>query len=284
MAKSKIALAVDSTANLSQAEIERYSIHVIPQILIWEKKSYRDQIDITNQEFYERLRTAKELPSTSQPSSGEFHEFFSKIAETSESIVGVFVSDELSGTLDSARTAAAMMPDFPIEIVDSRSASMGLGFIALETAEAIEQGKSIEDVVKTALSAIPRAKAVFVVNTLEFLHRRGRIGGAKRLMGTLLSSKPLLFLENGRVEPLYNVRTKKKALKSAINYVIDDTTGKGSVRASVIHAAAPDEAEVFLKQVEQELRPVELSVSELTPVLGANTGPGLIGLAYITSK
>jgi DegV family protein with EDD domain len=284
MAKSKIALVVDSTANLSQAEIERLSIHVIPQILIWEKESYRDQIDITNQEFYERLRTAKELPSTSQPSSGEFHEFFSKVAETSESIVGVFVSDELSGTLDSARTAAAMMPDFPIEIVDSRSTSMGLGFIALETAEAIEQGKNIEEVVKTARSAIPRAKAVFVVDTLEFLHRGGRIGGAKRLMGTLLSFKPLLYLEKGRVEPLDNIRTKKKALNGAIDYVVKDTEGKGSLRVCVIHSAAPDEAEVFLKQVDQRLQPVELTVSELTPVIGTNTGPGLLGMAYITSK
>lgn len=284
MAKRKIALAVDSTANLSQADIERLSIHVIPQILIWEKQVYRDQIDITTQEFYEKLRTAKELPSTSQPSSGEFHEFFSKIAETSESIVGIFVSDELSGTLDSARTAAAMMPDFPLEIVDSRSASMGLGFIALETAEAIEQGRSIDDVVKTARSAIPRAKAVFVVDTLEFLHRGGRIGGAKRLMGTLLSFKPLLYLENGKVEPLDNIRTKKKALKSAVDYVFNDTAGKGSLRVSVIHSAAPDEAEVFVKQVEQRLEPIELTVSELTPVIGTNTGPGLLGLAYITSK
>ncbi|GMQ77999.1 MAG: DegV family protein [Anaerolineae bacterium] len=284
MAKSKIALVVDSTSNLSRTEIDRFNIHVIPQILIWENESYRDQVDITNQEFYDKLSTAKELPSTSQPSSGEFHEFFSKVAETSESIVGVFISDELSGTLDSARTAAAMMSDYPIEIVDSRSTSMGLGFIALETAEAIEQGKSFEEVVKTARSAIPRAKAVFVVDTLEFLHRRGRIGGAKRLMGTLLSFKPLLFLENGRIEPLDNIRTKKKALQGAIDYVIKDTAGRGTVRASVIHAAAPDEAGVFLAQVEQQLQPVELGVSELTPVLGANTGPGLIGLAYITSE
>jgi DegV family protein with EDD domain len=284
MAKSKIALVVDSTANLNQAEIERLNIHVIPQILIWEKESYRDQVDITNKEFYDRLRTANELPSTSQPSSGEFHEFFSKVAETSESIVGVFVSDELSGTLDSARTAAAMMPDFPIEIVDSRSTSMGLGFIALETAEAIEQGKNIEDVVNTARSAIPRAKAVFVVDTLEYLHRGGRIGGAKRLMGTLLSSKPLLYLEKGRVEPLENIRTKKKALNGAIDYVVKDTEGKGSLRVCIIHSAAPDEAEVFLKQVDQRLQPVELTLSELTPVIGTNTGPGLLGLAYITSK
>jgi len=284
MAKSKIALAVDSTANLSQSKIDRYSIHVIPQILIWEKESYKDQVDITNKQFYERLKTAKELPSTSQPSPGEFHEFFKKIAETNESIVGVFVSDELSGTLDSARQAAAMMPDFPIEIVDSRSVSMGLGFIAMETAQAIEEGKSLEDVVKKAVSAIPRAKTVFVVDTLEFLHRGGRIGGAKRLMGTLLSFKPLLYIEGGKVEPLDNVRTKGKALSSAINYVVEDTAGKGSVRASVVHAAAPDEAEMFLKQVEEQLQPVELSISELTPVIGTNTGPGLIGLAYISSE
>ena len=285
MAKKKIALVTDSTSNLIQDQIDHYNIHVMPQILIWDGETYRDGLDITTDEFYERLKTAKDLPTTSQPSAGEFHQFFSEIAETSDSIIGVFVSDHLSGTLDSARTAAKMMPDeYPIEIIDSRSASMGLGFIALRTAAAIDEGKSMKEVVDVARSAIPVAHAIFVVDTLEFLHRRGRIGGASRLLGSLVSLKPLLYLEDGLIEPLAKVRTKKKALQAAIDYVANDIAGRGSVNAAILHAASPDEAELFKADVIERLQLAEISVHQLTPVLGANTGPGLVGIAYITES
>ena len=285
MAKTKIALVTDSTSNLIQDQIDRYNIHVMPLILIWDGESYRDGIDITKDEFYERLKTAKELPTTSQPSAGEFHQLFSKIAETSDSIVGIFISDQLSGTLDSARTAAKMMPDeYPIEIIDSRSASMGLGYIALRTAAAIDEGKIMKEVVDVARSAIPTAHAVFVVDTLEFLHRRGRIGGASRLLGSLVSIKPLLYLEDGLVEPLAKVRTKKKALQEAIDYVAKDIAGRGSIDATILHAAAPAEAEEFKAVVMKRLQLDEILVHQLTPVLGANTGPGLVGIAYITES
>jgi DegV family protein with EDD domain len=285
MAKTKIALVTDSTANLIQDQIDRYNIYMMPQILIWGGETYRDGVDITTDEFYERLKTAKELPTTSQPSAGEFHQFFSEIAETSDSIVGVFVSDHLSGTLDSARTAVKMMPDeYPIEIIDSRSASMGLGFIVLRTAASIEEGQSMKEVIDVARSAIPVAHAVFVVDTLEFLHKRGRIGGASRLLGSLVSIKPLLYLEDGLIEPLAKVRTKKKALQAAIDYVAKDIEGKGSVKAAVLHAAAPDEAESFKQEVMERLQLPEISVHQLTPVLGANTGPGLVGIGYITES
>ena len=126
MAKRRIALVTDSTANLTPDQIDTYDIFIMPQILIWEGETFRDGVDITTDEFYVRLATAKELPTTSQPSAGEFQSYFTEIAEDAESIIGVFISDELSGTLDSARTAAKMMPDdYPIEIIDSRLASMG---------------------------------------------------------------------------------------------------------------------------------------------------------------
>jgi len=178
-----------------------------------------------------------------------------------------------------------MMPDeYPIEIIDSRSTSMGLGFIVLRTAAAIDDGQSMKEVVDVAQSAIPLAHAVFVVDTLEFLHRRGRIGGASRLLGSLVSVKPLLYLQDGLVEPLSKVRTKQKALQAAIDYVAKDIAGKGSVNAAVIHAAAPDEAEPFKEEVMERLQLAEISMHQLTPVLGANTGPGLVGIGYITES
>lgn len=280
MGKKPVAIATDSVANIPAALIEEYDIRVIPQCLNWVGKTYLDGIDITAEQFYQQLGSAKELPTTSQPSAGEFREFFLEIAEDCESIVCVVVSDHLSGTLDSANAAVQMIPDFPIEVVDSRSASMGQGFIVLAAAKAAGEGKSYEEVAGLARSLVPTMHAVFVVDTLEFLHRGGRIGGAQRLLGSVLSIKPLLHLVDGKIEPLASVRTKRKALGRALELIEEDTTGKGPLHAAVLHASTPDEAEKFYGAVEERLQPVELMLTELTPVIGTHTGPGLVGLAY----
>ncbi|HUS93995.1 MAG TPA: DegV family protein [Patescibacteria group bacterium] len=280
MAKSKVAIATDSTSYIPPDLVEQYNIHVIPEILNWEGETYLDDIDIKPTEFYRRLGTAKELPTTSQPSAGEFLEFFKKIGESSDSIVGIFISDELSGTLDSATTAKEMLPDFPIEIVDSRSASMGLGFMVLAAARAAEAGLSPVEIARLAREMVPIVKTIFVVDTLEYLHKGGRIGGAQRLIGSVLSIKPVLHLDDGRIEPLASIRTKRKAIERVLEIISEDVAGKGPMHAAVIHAAAPEAAAEFKVQVKQSLNPVELLVAELSPVVGTHTGPGLVGLGY----
>ncbi|KPK11219.1 MAG: hypothetical protein AMJ56_06555 [Anaerolineae bacterium SG8_19] len=282
MGKSNVAVATDSTANIPDEFVEDLNIHVIPQCLNWEGETFLDGIDITPSEFYQRLGQAKELPTTSQPSAGEFHEFFGKLAEENQAIIGVFISEYLSGTIDSALTAADMMPDFPIEIIDSQSASMGLGFMAMAVARALKEGSTYKDAAQLARELIPFTHAIFVVDTLEYLHRGGRIGGAQRLLGSLLSMKPLLHLEEGRIEPLARIRTKRKAVEKLLDVVAADTEGKGNLHASVIHAAAPEDAERFKQQVIERLDPVELIITELSPVVGTHTGPGLVGMGYYT--
>ena len=282
MGKSNVAVATDSTANIPDEFVEDLNIHVIPQCLNWEGETFLDGIDITPSEFYQRLGQAKELPTTSQPSAGEFHEFFGKLADENQAIIGVFISEHLSGTIDSALTAADMMPDFPIEIIDSQSASMGLGFLAMAVARALKEGSTYKEAAQLARELIPFTHAIFVVDTLEYLHRGGRIGGAQRLLGSLLSMKPLLHLEEGRIEPLARIRTKRKAVEKLLDVVAADTEGKGNLHASVIHAAAPEDAERFKQQVIERLDPVELIITELSPVVGTHTGPGLVGMGYYT--
>ncbi len=280
MAASQVAIIVDSTATLPSEFIEQYQLHVIPQILNWEGKTYRDGVDITPDEFYSQLKVAKVMPTTSQPSAGEFYDYFKQVAETSDSIVGVFISEHLSGTLDSAYTAADMMGDYPIEIVDSRSVSMGLGFVTLAAARAVEQGQGHLEAAQAARSLIPYIRVLFVVDTLEFLHRGGRIGGARRLVGSLLSIKPVLHLDDGRIEPLASVRTKRKAIQYALDVMAEDTEGMDKIHTAILHASAPDEAGEFLKMVKNRFDPAELSLSELSPVIGVHVGPGLVGIAY----
>lgn len=282
MGKLNVAVATDSTANIPDDYIHELNIYVIPQVLNWEGDTFLDGIDITPSEFYQRLVQAKELPTTSQPSAGQFYEFFGNLAEKHEAIIGVFISEHLSGTIDSALTGAEMMSDFPIEIVDSKSASMGLGFMVMAVARALKDGASYEEAAQLARDLIPVTHAIFVVDTLEYLHKGGRIGGAQRLVGSLLSMKPLLHLEEGRIEPLARIRTKRKAVEKLLDVVASDTEGKGKLHASVIHAAAPEDAEQFKEQVLERLDPVELISSELSPVVGTHTGPGLVGMGYYT--
>lgn len=280
MSKAKVAVVVDSTAYIPPALVAKYNIHVIPQILNWEGSSLRDDIDIKPDAFYARLATAREMPTTSQPSAGEFHEFFSKVAETADSIVAVLISKLLSGTQASAQAAADMMDGYPIEIVDSESAAMGLGYMALAAARAAENGADYKEAAEAARALVKKMRVLFVVDTLEFLHRGGRIGGAKRLIGSMLSIKPILHLLDGKIEPLASVRTKKKALAHLMEVAETEMAGKANVKAAVIHAAAADEAKTIYAELKQKLNPTEIHIVELSPVVGAHVGPKALGVVF----
>lgn len=280
MANKKVAIVVDSTAYISPELVEKYNLHLIPLIVNWAGKGYRDNVDIKPDEFYTRLKTAKEMPTTSQPSAGEFYELFSKLAESYDSIVAVVISSALSGTLASAQAARDMMPEFPIELVDSRSTTMGLGFMVLAAARAIESGADHIEAAEVARSIVDKMRLIFVLDTLEFLHRGGRIGGAQRFIGSMLAIKPLLHLVDGKVEPLASVRTKRKAVNHMLDVLEEDVKGKSNVRAAVLNTLAVDEAEKVAAEVKQRINPIELSIVDLSPVIGTHVGPGAVGVIY----
>lgn len=280
MSKEKVAIVVDSTAFIPPDLVEKYNLHVIPLIVHWEGKEYRDNIDIKPDEFYTRLKTAKEMPTTSQPSAGEFHDLFSRLAESYDSIVAIVISNELSGTLASAKAARDMMPDFPIELVDSRSTAMGLGFMVLAAAKAVENGADHKEAAEAARSLVDKMRLIFVLDTLEFLHRGGRIGGGKRFVGSMLAIKPLLHVLDGKVESLASVRTKRKAIKHMLDVFADEVKGKSNVRAVVLNTLARDEAEEVADEVKRRINPVEFYITDLSPVIGTHVGPGAVGVIY----
>ena len=280
MSKEKVAIVVDSTAFIPPDLVEKYNLHVIPLIVNWEGEGYRDNIDIKPDEFYTRLKTAKEMPTTSQPSAGEFHDLFSKLAESYESILAIVISNELSGTLASAKAARDMMPDFPIELVDSRNTAMALGFMVLAAARAVENGADYKEAAEVARSLVDKMRLIFVLDTLEFLHRGGRIGSAQRFIGSMLAVKPLLHVLDGKVEPLASVRTKRKAVKHMLDVFEEEVKGKSNVRAVVLNTLARDEAEEVAEEVKRRINPVEFFITDLSPVIGTHVGPGAVGVIY----
>jgi DegV family protein with EDD domain len=281
MANKKVAILTDSTAYLTENQIDEYGIEVIPLNVIWEGTSYLDNVDISSDEFYERLKTAKELPTTSQPSVGAFKEYFDRIAPDVEGIAAVLLSDKISGTIASAKAALDQMGGFPIEIVDSKTTTAGLALVVLEAAKLAKEGKDLVAVAARAREVSGKVKTMFLVDTLEFLHKGGRIGGAQRFVGSLLSVKPILHLLDGAVDTLDSVRTKKKALSTFVEIAKADIEQQsGRVYAGIFHGLAEDEAKQMADQVKAMFSPEELSISGLSPVIGVHTGPGTVGLAY----
>lgn len=280
MAQKSVAIVTDSSAFLPEALREQHGIYMIPLNLHWGEESLLDGVEITTDEFYRRLAEADALPTTSQPSAGRFLELFEELAEEAESIVGVFISSELSGTVASANAAREMMADFPIEIVDSRSASLGLGLIAIAAARAAEEGKDYHQVAETARKLVPHTRVIFVVDTLEYLHKGGRIGGARRFLGSVLSIKPLLHLVDGKIEPLASVRTKRKAVEQMLSAIREATAGAEALHMGVINAAVPDEGDALCDRIRREFDPAELIQGELSPVVGTHTGPGTLGVGF----
>jgi len=276
----RIAVVTDSTADIPRELVEQYAIRVVPQILIMGDKTWRDGVDIDSPTFYELLRTSPHFPATSQPSVVSFQELFTELAREAEGIVAVLISNELSGTLNSALMAASNLPDIPVEIIDTRSVSMQLGFIVLAAARAAAAGGDLRTVAQAARSMIGKAQVYFVVDTLEYLHRGGRIGTAAKLFGTALNLKPVLNIREGLVQPVCKVRTRRKAL-DAVQQVLEEQLAEGErVHMSVLHVAAPEEAASFATQLEARFHPVEMIRSECGPVIGTHAGPGTVGVAF----
>lgn len=278
---SKIAVVTDSTAYLPPELVAQYGIYVMPQQLIWGDETFLDGVTIDPPTFYERLSHSADIPTTAQASAGEFAALFSKAARNADGIVGVFISTELSGTVASALAAQELLPDLPIEVVDSRSTTMGLGFVALAAARAAAEGKGLAKVAAAARELVPRVNVLFIVETLEYLHRGGRIGGASRLLGSALRIKPLLHLNEGRIDALERVRTKRKAVQRMLE-VMAGRVGDAPVHAAVIHANAPEEATRLRGQIRERFPCVELHLAELSPVIGTHVGPGTVGVAFYT--
>lgn len=279
---AKIAFVTDSTTYIPKELLGKTKVDVVPTVVIWSGEELKDGVDIQPNEFYERLSSASELPSTSQPAPAAFKEVYEKIVKSGiKDILSMHVSTKLSGTVASANQAAEMVPKANVTIIDGYSASMGTGWPLLEGIKAAEAGKSIEEVEKVIRAAMKNAGVLLMVDTLEFLHRGGRIGGASRFLGTALNMKPILEVQDGAVEPLERVRTKKKAMARLISIVEERAAGRTPLMIAALHANAEGEAEKLLEAAKERLNPAKAVITEVSPSVGAHTGPGTLGLCYM---
>jgi DegV family protein with EDD domain len=278
---SKVAIVTDSTAYLPADLVSQFQIHVAPQVLIWGNETFRDGVDIQSTEFFARLKTAKQLPTTSQVNPKTFFDIFKKLTEEDYQVLAILISTQLSKTIDSARQAIEMLSNPPIEIVDSHTTSMAMGFTVLAAARALAAGANLQEAKAVAESARSNVGVVFAVDTLEFLHRGGRIGGANRFLGTALNIKPILEVTGGRVEAIERVRTRKKSLSRVIEIIAERSAGRTPLHLACLHANAADDARELLQEATDLLKPVESIFTEVSPVVANHAGPGTVGLAFM---
>lgn len=280
---SKVAVITDSTAYLPDALLKAHHITVTPQVLIWGEETFRDGVDIMPDDFYKRLETAKVMPTTSQVSIVDMKAAFEKLLESGYDVLGIFISSKLSGTIQSATQAREMLSKAAdkVSIVDSNSTAMAMGFQVLVAARAAQDGANLTECQKLAEKARDHTGVYFVVDTLEFLRRGGRIGGAQALLGSALNIKPILELRDGRIESVEKVRTKGKAIGRMIDLVAQHIAGRTPVRLATLHANAEAEARAALNTAALQLQPIETVFASVSPVIGTHAGPGTIGLAFM---
>ncbi len=282
MNENKIVILTDSSTHIPENVRKGLNISVIPVWLHWDNERFRDGVDIDLSTFYRRLKESKTLPTSSQPSPREFIDYYRKLAEDAAGVVSVLVSSKISGTVDSARAAREQFSKFSIKVVDSLQGSMGAGFMVLAAARAAAAGKSAKEIVAAAEGLQEKIHFFFMVDTLEYLHKGGRIGTAKRLLGTALSIKPILQFKEGLIQPLSQARTKRKALAEILQIAEQRLGGRQMAEAAVVDVDAPREGDSFAERVRERFNPMILHRSPVSPVVGSHIGPGALGLAFYT--
>jgi DegV family protein with EDD domain len=277
-----VLVVTDSTADLPPALAAELGITVVPLRVHFGDKSFRDGIDLTTDDFFRRLQDAPELPTTSQPSVGDFLQVYEELAQRTDRILSIHLSSRFSGTVLTARTAAqALAARCSIEVIDSNTVSMAMGFAVIAAARAARDGADLDDCAEAARSVLRRQRLAVVVDTLEYLRRGGRIGRAQAFLGGLLRLKPILTIRDGEAYPLARVRTHKRALEEALRICLDHGE---VVEAVVMYSTRPEDADYLSDEIKRRYPGIRVHTGKIGPVIGVHGGPGLIGLAVTLAE
>lgn len=275
-----IGIVTDSTAYLDGDYAQKNDIKVVPLKVIMEDVSYREGIDISNDEFYRRMGEEDIFPTTSQPSAGEFLEAYKEMSARYDALISIHISAGISGTYESARSAAADMGDYPIEVIDSRFTGFMLMLFVQELVKARDAGMGMDELLDMATKMIENSVEMFCVDTLEYLHRGGRIGGAQALMGSMLRIKPLLYLD-GTIDALDKVRGSKKAMDRLVELAVEKAAGR-KVLVTLTHVRDLPRMNELKEMATKALDcdPDAIIWNETGPVIGSHVGPGTVGLGF----
>ncbi|MED4350972.1 DegV family protein [Schinkia azotoformans] len=277
----KTAIVTDSTAYIPQSLREQLHIEICPLNVIFGSESYQEELELTADDFYEKVRNVSELPKTSQPAIGLFEQTFKNLAKKGyEAVISIHLSSGISGTFQASVTAGGMVDEILVYSFDSEISCMPQGFYAIEAAEMALQGKEPKKILERLNEMKKSMCAYFMVDDLAHLQRGGRLNGAQALIGSLLQVKPILHFEDAKIVPFEKIRTHKKAIKRILELFDEDAKTGVPIKASLIHANRLDIVEELKNQIQSEYKNVEIDISYFGAVIGTHLGEGAIGLGW----
>nr|WP_146817478.1 DegV family protein [Alkalibacillus haloalkaliphilus] len=280
----KTAVLTDSTAYIPQEQLDHWNIYMVPLSVTFGDESYRELVDITTKEFYEKVRTEKDLPKTSQPSVGDFTTKFEEIANDYDAVVSIHLSSGISGTYQAAVSAGNMVEGLEVHPFDSEISCMAQGFYVLEAAQMAQDGATPDEILNRLKEMKQDMSAYFMVDDLSHLARGGRLTGAQAMVGSLLQVKPLLHFEDTKIVPFEKIRTSKKAYKRMENLLSEAAQEAEQMKAVIIHAEREEIAMKWKDELSEKYPNVEFVISYFGPVIGTHLGEGGIGLGWYKVK
>ena len=273
-------IVADTTCGLPRALLKQRGIPLIPQIVMFGEKAYHDDQDLDTVAFLQKLKASKELPKTAAPEPPLYYPVFEQAKKKGESVVVVAPTSKASGTVRSAETAAQEFPGLDVRVVDTLTISCNLGSMVLVADDMAKAGKSADEIVAKLNDLIPRGRIYFLVDTLEYLAKGGRIGGAKRLLAELLEIKPILQIKNGQVESFEQQRTKKRALARLVEVVAENCKGGNEAYLCVLQVEAEKEAESLVQELRSRVNISNIPIYELPPAIVVHAGPKSMGVGF----
>jgi DegV family protein with EDD domain len=268
------AVVTDSTADLPREWHESYGIEVVPLKVLFGKDTFRDGVDISNEQFFQRLAASTALPTTSAPSPGEFAEVYRRLAKDHDGCISIHIGAQLSATAEAARIGAQAVEGFKVNVIDSQTVSMPVAFLCRVAVES----ESLEAATAAVEQRVPKTRVLALLDTLRYLEMGGRLSRAQAMIGTMLDLKPLLLVAGAEIKPVDRVRTRSRAIPRMVEYFKGDLPVE---HMAVMHAQAEDEAEQIAAALRKEYPDREVTVGQIGCVLGTHTGPKALGIVYI---
>ncbi|MGP4105584.1 DegV family protein [Virgibacillus sp. L01] len=276
----KVAIMTDSTAYISDSLINQHNIHVVPLSVVFENKSYRESLDISTKEFYQKVQESDSLPKTSQPSIGTVADKFQELAKDYDAVIAIHLSSGISGTYQTVVSAGKMAEGIDVYPLDSELSAMAQGFYVLEAAEMAESGKEPEEIIKRLNEMKQSMRAYFMVDDLNNLQRGGRLNGAQAIVGSVLQVKPVLHFVDKKIVPFEKIRTRKKALNRIIGMLEEDAKQGKNLKVAFIHANDEQAAIELKHSVDTTYPNVDSTISYFGPVIGTHLGEGAVGVSW----
>lgn len=277
-----VTIVADTTSSIPVPQAQELGIPYIPQIIVFGNETYRDDTEMDSKTFLKRLRESSTLPKTAAPPPALYHPIYEKYTQDDNTVVVLTPSADVSGTFRSAEVAAADFPGRDIRIVDTRTIGSGLASIVLEASRWAKEGLDADTIIERVKDMSQKERVYFVVDTLEYLYKGGRIGGAKMLVGSLLQVKPILQFKNGQTEAVESQRTQRRAMARLKELVYSECPHHDGALLTIMHGDAEEEAQALAEEFKTQLGISSIRIYDLPPAILVHAGPGVIGVSYFT--